>query len=40
MYEIDLSTVMLIGLDDIKTKIITMDNELVLNIDSKKIIDN
>lgn len=40
MYEIDLSTVMLIGLDDIKTKIITMDNEFVLDIDSKKIIDN
>ena len=40
MYEIDLSTVMLIGLDDIKTKIITMDNEFILNIDSKKIIDN
>ena len=40
MYEIDLSTVMLVGLDDIKTKIITMDNEFVLDIDSKKIIDN
>ena len=40
MYEIDLSTVMLISLDDIKTKIITMDDEFVLDIDSKKIIDN
>ena len=40
MYEIDLSTVMLVGLDDIKTKIITMDNEFILDIDSKKIIDN
>ena len=40
MYEIDLSTVMLIGLDDVKTKIITMDNEFILDIDSKKIIDN
>jgi len=40
MYEIDLSTVMLIGLDDIKTKIITMDNEFILDIDSKKIIEN
>ena len=40
MYEIDLSTVMLIGLDDIKTKIITMDNEFILYIDSKKILDN
>ena len=40
MYEIDMSTVMLIGLDDIKTKIITMDNEFIMDIDSKKIIDN
>lgn len=40
MYEIDMSTVMLIGLDDIKTKIITMDNEFIMEIDSKKIIDN
>ena len=40
MYEIDLSTVMLISLDDIKTKVITMDDEFVLDIDSKKIIDN
>ena len=40
MYEIDLSTVMLISLNDIKTKIITMDDEFVLDIDSKKIIDN
>ena len=40
MYEIDLSTVMLIGLDDEKTKVITLDNEFIINIDSKKIIDN
>ena len=40
MYEIDLSTLMLIGLDDENTKIITLDDELVINIDSKKIIDN
>jgi len=40
MYEIDLSTVMLIGLDDSKTKIITLDSEFILDIDSKKIIDN
>ena len=40
MYEIDLSTVMLISLNDIKTKVITMDDEFVLDIDSKKIIDN
>ena len=40
MYEIDLSTVMLIGLDDNKTKIITLDDEFVIEMDSKKIIDN
>lgn len=40
MYEIDLSTVMLIGLDDEKTKVITLDSEFIINIDSKKIIDN
>ena len=40
MYEIDLSTVMLIGLDDEKTKVITLDNEFIINIDSKKIVDN
>ena len=40
MYEIDLSTVMLIGLDDDKTKVITLDNEFIIDIDSKKIMDN
>jgi len=40
MYEIDLSTVMLIGLDDEKTKVITLDNEFIIDIDSKKIVDN
>ena len=40
MYEIDLSTVMLIGLDDEKTKVITLDNEFEIDIDSKKIVDN
>ena len=40
MYEIDLSTLMLIGLGDDKTKIITLDDEFIINIDSKKIIDN
>ena len=39
MYEIDLSTLMLIGIDDNKTKIITFDNEFIVDIDSKKIID-
>ena len=40
MYEIDLSTVMLIGIDDDKTKVITLDNEFIINLDSKKIIDD
>ena len=40
MYEIDLSTVMLIGIDDYKTKIITLDDEFITDDDSKKIIDN
>ena len=40
MYEIDLSTVMLIGIDESKTKVVTLDDEFILNIDSKKIMDN
>ena len=40
MYEIDLSTLMLISLDDDRTKIITLDDEFIINIDSKKVIDN
>ena len=40
MYEIDLSAVMLIGIDDCKTKIITIDQEFIIDVDSKKIIDN
>ena len=40
MYEIDLSTVMLIGIDDNRTKIITLDNEFIVDVDAKKIINN
>ena len=40
MYEIDLSTVMLIGIDESKTKVVTLDDEFILDIDSKKIMDN
>ena len=40
MYEIDLSTVMLIGVDDDNTKIITLDDEFIIDTDSKKIVDN
>ena len=40
MYEIDLSTVMLIGIDEYKTRIVTLDGDFIVDIDSKKIIDN
>ena len=40
MYEIDLSTVMLIGIDESKTKVVTLDDEFIFDIDSKKIMDN
>ena len=40
MYEIDLSTLMLIGIDENKTKIITFDNEFIVDLSTKKIIDN
>ena len=40
MYEIDLSTLMLIGLDDESTKIITSEDEFTIQENSKKIVDN
>lgn len=40
MYEIDLSTLMLIGLDDVSTKVVTTDNEFIIKESCKKIIDN
>lgn len=40
MYEIDLSTLMLIGLSENETKIITVDNEFIVKESCKKIIDN
>ena len=40
MYEIDLSTVMLIGIDEFKTKVVTLEDEFILDSDSKKIMDN
>ena len=40
MYEIDLSTIMLIGIDDETTKVVTLENEFIVNESSKKIIDN
>ena len=40
MYEIDLSTLLLIGLNDESTKVVTTDDEFIVNNNSKKIIDN
>lgn len=40
MYEIDLSTLMLIGVDENTTKIVTIDSEYVINENSKKIVDH
>ena len=40
MYEIDLSTVMLIGIDEDKTRVITIDSEFIVDSNSKKIVDN
>jgi competence protein ComK len=39
MYEIDLSTLMLIGIDNNKTKVVTKDNDLIVEQSAKKIID-
>ena len=40
MYEIDLSTLMLIGINDESTKVVTTESEYIINCNSKKIIDN
>ena len=40
MYEIDLSTIMLISINEEKTKIITLDDEFIIDVDSRKIVDN
>ena len=40
MYEIDLSTLLLIGLNDESTKVVTTEGEFIVNNYSKKIIDN
>ena len=40
MYEIDLSTLMLIGINEEKTKIITFNDEFIVDYSVKKIIDN
>ena len=40
MYEINLSTLMLIGIDEKNTKIITYDDEFICQYNSKEIINN
>ena len=40
MVEIDLSTLMLIGIDEFNTKVITFDTEFIVDVNSKKIVDN
>lgn len=40
MYEIDLSTLMLIGIDDYSTLVITTEKEFIVQENAKKIIDN
>lgn len=40
MYEIDLSTLMLIGIDDETTKVVTLDDEFIIKLSSKSIIQN
>ena len=40
MYEIDLSTLVLLGINDEATKIVTTENEFIVYESSKKIVDN
>ena len=40
MYEIDLSTLILIGIDEENTKVITKENDFVVNSSCKQIVDN
>ena len=40
MYEIDLSTLMLIGIDDESTRVVTKNNEFIIKESCKKIVDN
>lgn len=39
MYEIDLSTLMLIGIDDLSTRIVTFNDDFIVNDDCKNIIN-
>ncbi len=40
MYEIDLSTLMLIGIGEEKTRVITIDSEFLVHMSCKKIVDD
>ena len=40
MYEIDLSTLMLIGIDDVSTKVVTQENDFICYYNSKDIINH
>jgi len=40
MYEINLSTIMLIGIDDVSTRVIEFDKEFIVKSSSKDIINN
>ena len=40
MYEIDLSTLILIGIDEYTTKVITTEREFIIKESCKKIVDN
>lgn len=40
MYEIDLSTLLLIGIDEESTKIVTLTDEFIIHENVKTIIDN
>ena len=40
MYEIDLSTLMLIGIDDSRTLVVTLEKDFIVDECAKKIIDN
>lgn len=39
MYEIDLSTLMLIGIDDLSTRIVTFNDDFIINDNCKNIIN-
>ena len=40
MYEIDLSTLLLISIDDVSTKIVTFEDDLIVNDSCKNIVNN